>query len=253
MKTKQNLKLNMFNSVQLTLDSNIDIWAGVEKLDHAVAEFKENNRTLNELKAKHEEDLAPIIDQKADTRSLLIKAALPVLNIIHAFAYEREDKGTVKQLNYSKNKLTKSKDLELIEKCKQILKTGEKLFKKSINDKNEVDLKLKEKPYDILRYGLSEKMLSDLDAAEKAFIDAHLKLRDSIDEKKKYGRQITEVVNLNEKLLSKKIDLLVSIFESHDFEFYPSFKEARKIQKVEIQSEEIKDKKKVKKEKQADE
>ncbi len=240
MKTKQLVKLNMFNALQEVMDKNKPVWSEVEKLKQAFDKFKENNIRLNELKNENEKDLNPVVNAKADLRKTLINSTVPSLNVILAFAHENGDKELLKKFNFSRNKLTKSKDLDLIEKCKSVFKTAEKLFNKSVNDAEKVDSKLKENKIDILSFGLTEEMLAELEKTEKDFIDSHLALRDTIELKNKSAKKITEVIKVNDKLLKNNLDLLLSIFESSHPEFYANYTNARIIPKKEKTEEPVK-------------
>lgn len=252
MKTKQSVKLNMFNAVQNVLDENAKVWSEVEKLKQAFGKFKSNNLRLNELKKEQEKDLNPLVSSKSDLRKALTNAAVPLLNVLLAFAHESGDKELLKKFNLSRNKLTKSKDRDLIEKCKSVFKTVEKLYNKSVNDAEKVDSKLKGSKISILSFGLNEEMLTELENAEKDFIESHLNLRDSIDAKNKYGKKITELIKANERILKTNLDLLVTIFEPTHKEFFNKYAEARIIIKPEKKKESKKEKKEKKVEKSED-
>lgn len=232
MKRKHALKIEMFNAVQEHLTRNTEIWAGIEQLNHAVRILSNNNTELNELKEKQEQDLSHLIDQKSERRTSLVNSALPVIKILQAFAHDRDNKETIRKSDFSRNKFSKSKDLDVVEKSKFILKTAEKVYQKSLDNAEAVDLKLKENPVNISTYGLTGKMLTHLGDDIKAFVDAHLALRNAIEEKRKAGKLISDFIPENEVILKKKIDLLVSIFETAHPEFYSSFKQKRKAFKT---------------------
>jgi hypothetical protein len=178
------------------------------------------------LKTEQEKDLHPLLSAMFEKRELLIMSGTPVVNIIIAYSHDKKEKKLLKKMNISKNKLEKSKDSDLIEECKTTYKTAKKLYKKSIGDSENPD----NKSVKILEYGLSEKMVVDLQTAVNDFIKSRLALHDAIQDKDKMDKQITTILKKNEKLLKNKIDLLISIFETSKPDFYKTYMEARVIQ-----------------------
>lgn len=231
MKTKQKFKLKMYNAVTGIMNENNSIWAEVEKLKTSFETFELNTNLLNELKAEHEKDLQPLVELKAEKRIGLIKLTVPVVNIILAFAHDEDDKDLLKKFNFSRNKLAKSKDLILIENCKTVFKTAGKLVNKSVHAAEQVDSKLKEDAINIFSYGLSNKLMTDLELAVKDFIDSHLNLRNALEAKNKCIKKITEVMKENDKLLRNKLDLIITIYKNTQTEFYVEYCKAREIEK----------------------
>jgi hypothetical protein len=92
-------------------------------------------------------------------------------------------------------------------------------------------------------------MISDLDASKKDFVESRLVLDEAIQNKKMKGKKITSILKKNERLLRNKMDLLISIFETSNPDFYKTYQEARLIQKTERVKIKGKKGKKVEKEK----
>lgn len=237
MKTKQVNKQNMFNAVYSIMNDNEQTWTKVYQLKKIFGKFAENNNRLTVLKTEQEKDLQPLLSAMFEKRETLITLCTPVVNIILAYSHDKKEEKLLKKMNHSKNKLVKSKDSDLIEECKTIGKAAKKLFKQSIGEKEKSD----KKAVNILEYGLTEKMIVDLDNAGKNFVESLLAMHEAIQNKDKMGKEITSVLKKNKKLLENKIDLLISIFETSNPDFYKSYMDARVIQKTEIVK--IKDKK----------
>jgi hypothetical protein len=243
----------MYNAVFSVMNDHKEIWSGVFQLKSVFGKFSENLSHLTTLKTAQEMDLQPLLDAVSEKRESLTILVNPVANIILAYAHDKDEKELIKKLNLSKKKLAKSKDSDLIEKCKTIYKGAKKLYKKSL-EKSE---RSENKAVNIIEYGLSEKMIIDLEAAVKDFIKSRLALHEAILDKDKYGKQITKVLKKNEKLLVNKMDLLLSIFATSNAEFYKTYMDARVIQieepvKIKNKKEKKSEEKKQKKESEAE-
>jgi len=253
MKSKQIGKLNMYNTVSGVMNDNQQTWTRVYQLKNVFDKFLVNTRHLAELKTEQEKDLQPLLSAMFEKRETLIILGTPVVNIILAYSHDKKEKKLLKKMNLSKNKLEKSKDSDLIEECKTIYKAAKKLYKKSIAEKENSE----NKSVKILEYGLSEKMIIDLQTAVNDFIKSRLALHEAIQGKDKMEKQITTILKKNEKLLKNKMDLLISIFETSKPDFFKAYMEARVIQiaepvKVKIKKEKKSDKKEQPKEIEAE-
>lgn len=227
----------MYNTVFGVMNDHKEIWTGVFQLKNVFEKFSENLSRLTVLKTNQEMDLQPLLDVASEKREYLIVLVNPVANIVLAYANDCKKKVLIKKLKLSKNKLTKLNDLDLIENCNIVYKIAKKLYKKSILDTE----KSENKNVSIVDYGLSEKMIVDLNAAKKDFVRSLLALHEARQNKDLMGKQISSVLKKNERLLKNKIDLLLTIFATSNPEFYKTYTEARVILKPE--KEKIKSKK----------
>ena len=253
MKSKQISKLNMYNTVLGVMNDHKEVWTGVFQLKNVFEKFSGKTILLSELKTEQEKDLQPLLIAMFEKRETLIISGTPVVNIILAYSHDKGEKKLLKKMNLSKNKLEKSKDSDLIEECKTIYKAAKMLFKKSITETENSE----NKSVNIIEYGLSEKMIVDLQAAVNDFIKSRLALHEAIQDKDKMDKQITSILKKNGKLLKNKMDLLISIFETSKPDFFKAYMEARVIQitepvKVKIKKEKKSDKKEQHKEIEAE-
>ncbi len=239
MKEKQNVRLKMYLEVSGVMEKNVDKWSSVGELKNTYDEFVSNNDKLIELKVEHEKDIRPIINDKSKKREQLINKAVPISNVLQVFAFDQNDKGLAKTINFSRNKLNKSKDSELIDKCNTIWKAAKKLYGKSINTAEKVisnGKKSKQDAPNINGYGLNGKMIDELEDANKLFIDAILTLKDAISHRNKSAKKLTEVIKDNDRLLGYKLDRLMTLFETGQQDFYKSYREARTLKFDEIEN-----------------
>lgn len=236
MKNKQSAKLKMQQAVLDVMNGSEEIWGVVPQLKNVMQVFSENVKAIDEFKAEQGNDIEPLIDDKLQKRKELIDSSLPVLNVLLAYGHDVKDKELLKKLNFSRNKLTKSKDLVLIKNCRLIYKMANKFYMKSLEIK---ESKANNK-IDIFGYGLNDKMLEEMITAEKAFVESLSELKVGLKNKNLNGKQITSKLKENDKLLRNKIDLLISIFETSNSELFNKYSESRKIQKETVKEEEVK-------------
>lgn len=239
MKEKQNVRFKMYLEVSGVMEKNVDKWTLVGELKNTYDEFVSNNDKLIELKGEHEKDIRPIINDKTKKREQLINNAVPISNVLQVFAFDKNDKGLAKTINFSRNKLNKSKDSELIDKCNTIWKAAKKLYGKSINTAEQVisnSKKSKQDAPNINGYGLTGQMIDELEEANKLFIDAILALKDAVSHRNKSAKKITEVMKDNDRLLGYKMDRLMTLFETGQKDFYKSYREARTVKYDELEN-----------------
>jgi hypothetical protein len=227
MKTKQSAKLKMQQEVLKVMNENKNIWGVVPQLQNVMEVFSENVKAVEKLKSEKGKEIKPLLEYKLEKRKELIDSSLPPLNVLLAYGHDIKDKDLLKKLNFSRNKLTKSKDLDLIENCKFIYKTAHKLYMKSLETK-EVETN---KENDIFGYGLNDKMLEEIEIAEKAFVESLSGLKAAIKNKTLVGQEIISRLKENDKLLRNKIDLLISIFETSNPELLKNYSESRILKK----------------------
>lgn len=230
MKTKQKNKFNMHITVLGIMNDHKEVWTGVFQLKNVFEKFSENLNRLATLKTAKEMDLQALSDAVSEKRESLMDVVNPVANIILAYANDCKKKELIKKLKLSKNKLTKSNDLDLIENCNIIFKTAKKQYKRSVIETE----KSGNKSVSIVDYGLNEKMINDLNLAKKYFVGSLLMLHEAIQNKEMMGKQITSILKKNERLLKNKMDLLLTIFATSNTVFYKTYLEARVIHKTEM-------------------
>jgi len=227
MKTKQGAKLKMQQEVLNVMNDNKEIWGVVPQLQNVMEAFSENVKAVENLKSEKGKEINPLLEYKLKKRKELINSSLPPLNVLLVYGHDVKDKELLKKLNFSRNKLTKSKDLDLIENCRLIYKTAHKFYMKSLETEG-VENK---KANDIFGYGLNDKMLEEIEISEKAFVESLSALKDAIKNKTLVGQEINSRLKENDKLLRNKIDLLISIFETSNPELLKKYSESRIIQK----------------------
>lgn len=226
MKTKPMAKFDMFLSLKNYLGKNQKKLESIKEIEKAIKKFNGNLSALQSLKSDLQTDLKGLVDKKDKSRNSLINEALPIINILRAYANDSKCKGLKKKIDISKKKLEKMKDLKLSDACKTIWKESRKILNKTLPVDN-----AESKGTNILNYGLSRTKIDTLDEVNQNFNNACVIYFNAKSEKAKCQKQFESLIKKNEGLLKNKIDLLLTIFENTDPEFYKQYKLARAIEK----------------------
>jgi len=229
MKLKKVNKIKMFNSLTKVMGSNKKIWLGVKEIEKAYKTFLNRTNKINMMKGEYDKDIQNLIDRKLLARKNIITEVFPISNLIVAFAIESNHKKLVKKCNFSKTEFSKAKDLELIEYSTTIWEEAKKLYNISISPPKIAKKNQKLAELNILNYGLTFQLIDKLELANATFVDSRVELINAYEYKKKCGKKITIGVKKNMLLLKKKLDLLMTIFNSTEPEFYSDFVAARTI------------------------
>lgn len=238
MTEKQDAKFQVYLNLKSVFNKNTAKWAEGE-LKSSVNEFIETSNKITELKKEFDKDISDLVNEKARTREELICKATPLFNVLQVFAGDVRDRSMGKKVNYSKSKLAKLKDAELIERTKTLLKYLKQAFAKSLEDSSDVNAKTKKTvKRNITAYGITGQMIEDFETLHKKFITAILNLTDAMNFKNKCAKKITEKIKKNDKLLSKRIDKLMSLFGITDSKFYEAYEKAKVLKEEEPEKKE---------------
>jgi hypothetical protein len=231
MKTKSTEEFNMFLKIKDLLAANHKVWGNIKEIEKAVKKFNRNIDDMKELTAGINMNLKGIEEKKDKGKNALVNEAFPVINIIRAYAIEHKNKSLLKKCGAGRQKLEKMKSDKLSDYCKTMIKEARKLYNKSILLTDKENLKQLEKS-NILNYGLSVPMIENLKELNLNFMDARAIYAEAKAEKEKFIYKYRSLAKNNKKILSDKLDLLLSIFEASNNNFYKNYRELRKGEKA---------------------
>jgi len=229
MKEKYLKKMAMYQAITGIMEKNLGKIEKVSELKNSYENYISLNNKLIELKAEFEKELQPEVEKKSKAKENLINNAHPIANILQVYAFDLKDKSLSKKIDLSRNKLMKSKDSVLAEKCELLWKTVKSIYGKSIDEKESKKVNV----LNLGSYGINGTLIDDLENANKHFIECILSLKDAISQKSKYGKKITVKIKEIDDLLRHKIDKLLTVFEIKEPAFYTEYKAARIITKEE--------------------
>ena len=222
MKNKQIARLNMYIALENLMNKNEKTWENVKELGKALKKFSSNISELKELKDGTEIDLSEFENKMEKSRKALIKEAGPVINILKVYSKDIKDKSLQKKLNSIKKGYNDLKDSKLIDYCKTVWKDARKLYNKALSGSEKSKLKIQQ-DNSILNYGLSGKMIDNLEEEQSNFETSFNMMVEARQKKSRAMMQIEAFCRKNQRILKNKVDLLVSIFENENPDFLKNY------------------------------
>jgi hypothetical protein len=227
MKNKQVAKLKMFNMVVGAMKKYQLSFQEIPELNKSFEILVENTVKVSSLAKDQEKDLSPISVEKSETKIALINIAVPISNIIIAYAFDIKDKSYKKKVSFSRNKLVKAKDQAVLENCMEIAKSARKLFAEVSSGKGK-----KDKKPSITLYGLSGQLIDDLEKNIERFQSSLLEQKNAIANRTRCTKELKETFSETESLMNNKIDRLMTIYEIKNATLYKEYVSARVLESV---------------------
>jgi len=210
---------------------NEKIWESVKEIVKALHKFDTNIEQMQELHASSNIDLTDLSGKKEECKKALFKEANPIINVLKVYSKDVKDKSLQGKIILKKEKLDDLKDRKMIEYCKTILKESRKHYNNAISGDEKNKTKVQECK-SILNYGLSGMMIDNLEEECHNFENAFIVYSETKSHKNKTIQKIKLLAKTNQYILKNKLDLLVSIFETSEADFYKLYKTVRKIKKI---------------------
>jgi len=221
---KYDSKLQMFERVSVILENNLAKWNGITAFREIYDEFMKNFAKLKKLSEKQIQKPATLYNAKKRLLDQLVEKVMPVANILEVYGTDHKEK-RIKPVKITRNKLSKSKDSVVLKKCGYVLQTSSKLYNKALKKARRI--KNQGAGTSILNYGLTEGMIHKLEESYDKFKKESDYVGDLLKQEKKIAGKIKTLVNQNKKLLCKKLDKLMILFESRDPEFHQLYQQSR--------------------------
>ncbi|HJX71921.1 MAG TPA: hypothetical protein VJ346_08215 [Bacteroidales bacterium] len=214
----------MFERVNVTLEKNLAKWNGITAFREIYDEFMKNFAKLKKMSEKQIQKSDTLYNAKNRLLDQLVEKVMPLANILEVYGMDHKEK-RIKPIKITRNKLSKSKDSVVLKKCGYVLQTSRKLFNKAL--KKAERIKNEDAGTSILNYGLTEGMIHELEVSYDKFKKESEYVGNLLKQEKKIAGKIKTLVNQNKKLLGKKLDKLMILFESKDPEFHQLYQQSR--------------------------
>ncbi len=221
---KYDVALQMFSRVSETLEKNLSKWDDLIAFREIYDEFMKNFVKLKKLSEKQIKKPATLLNKKNKLLNQLIEKVIPVTNILQVYSSDYKDK-KIKPVKINKEKLIHSKDSVILKKCGYVLAKSRKLFDKAL--KKAQKLNSIGTQSNILGYGLTDGMIHELEASYDQFKKESDYVGNILNQEKKITGKMKALVRNNKKLLSKKLDKLMILFESKDPDFHRLYTQSR--------------------------
>lgn len=221
---KYDVALQMFSKVSETLEKNLSKWDEISAFREIYDEFMKNLVKLKRLSEKQIKKPATLLNKKDKLLNQLTEKVIPVANILQVYSTDYKEK-KIKPVKIIKEKLLHSKDSVILKKCGYVLANSRKLFNKALKKGQKINSEGTQS--NILGYGLTEGMIHELEASYDQFKEESDYVGSILSQEKKIMGKMKTLIRKNRKLLSKKLDKLMILFESKDPEFHRLYKQSR--------------------------
>ncbi|HEC43206.1 MAG TPA: hypothetical protein ENI20_10295 [Bacteroides sp.] len=223
MKNKKKLsRIKLFEEIVSFMENNLDKWNSIEEIRRTYDEFTHNLKKLKDLQPELERDLAPVLSELGDKRELLMQRLFPVGNILEVYAEDHKmGKKSISLLKSSK-KLDSLSNKKLLSHATRLYRLIDK-YMHQVEGAHEKDGQINP-GQDIKRYGLAGSMMDDLNTANHQYQSAlHLR-KDVFVYRKKVNKKMDGLLTANWKLLTSRLNKLMTVFSGTHPTFYREYK-----------------------------
>jgi hypothetical protein len=212
MKSRDNAKLNMYQSVLKVCEANPTVYVGVKAFADGVVALRTgitNIREVNEMKKNV--SVVGVTQNKQVTADILIEKALTVVNATYAYAFADRNTELTKQSSLTKSDFYRARGNELLSMAKNIYKNAQGHIA-SLAD-----------------YGITAETLEQLSAAIADFEAILTKPRETTVERKVHTDTLPQLFATVNSILYDRLDKLIVLFRTSAPDFYAAYKSARNV------------------------
>lgn len=173
---------------------------------------------LEKQKVIYNKDATPLLQKMDNSRRGLILGLQQISGILKLSASAKKNKKLSKKFGFLVKDFNKITDTQLIKQAQKTISVANKLTGYSIASVTNITPKAFSKKIDRAKelsadFGLTAEKIKLLEEASVAFLKSIIDADDATKEKMKSLKAINKVFERNEKLLEKKLDKFVSIYE----------------------------------------
>jgi len=211
------------------MEQNITKWRSVSEMKNKYDLFVRNLKKIDDCISVIRTDLAPLKENRLDSKKALIDQIFPLISVFGVYAYDVGEKKLAKSVNVKFSELEKMKAGELKKYGVRMLKTFRSLIDRE-KEKEKGKEGAKERPgHMITDYGLTGKHLDQLQKSLDQFIKADEAFVHSREEKKKSRKKLDRRIRENDQLLKKKLDKMMQLFRDTQKTFYNAYIRSRMV------------------------
>lgn len=211
MTDQQENRLTMFLATQLVMQENSAKWSGVPALVQANADFDANIAALKAATQTQVRDLRGYTKDKRNAEEKMIRLTLRVAGAVMAWAEVEGNQGLAEEMNVMQTELHSYRDAVVAERCKWVHDTA------LANLASLAD------------YGLVAADTTAQLAAITAYTDILSMPRMLVTVRKSATSEIGLLIRDTMRLLTRRLDRLMRMYEVGDPTFYRTYMNARII------------------------
>ncbi len=231
-----NSKLDGISQIIGVLSKNLEILKKVSKFGDHYDEINQNYKKLIDLHVLYCKDISTLETRINSRRHELLDKTMTVIKVLQVYATDKEKTNLQLRLELlSFEYLNDCSDLELIKISKKVWLTATKVggysttflkrIKSALNPENsKANLKFEKK------YGLTSEMIKDIEEAIISFIESMVIYQQAFNKKINLSGEMKQVFKETKKLLSKKTDKFVLLYQKSNPDFYKEYNQVRELQ-----------------------
>lgn len=204
-------KLRMYKGVQTMLTGNKEKWDAVPTIDKVVQAFELLIKKIEDCNAIASNKRKGETAQKKELRTTLIGRALEISSALYAIMVQTDELSNRAKLNFTKTKLVKRRDLQLVYTCECI----------AILANERLQL--------LATAGYTANDLEILNADIKTFAELLPRHRLSVTERKTANTLLKGLFGQTDSLLKNQLDRLMLRYKQSQPLFYSSYQTSRHI------------------------
>jgi tetratricopeptide (TPR) repeat protein len=213
MKNEQRMAwILQFQEINKLMEEQLEKWHSITEIRKTYDEFIKNLKKLKDLQPDLEKNLGPVQDELKEKQENLIGKIFPVANILAVYGSDKKLKKGIRSMIISQDELNNMKKRKLLELAGRMLKTTEKFFP----DQEPVESELS-------HYGLTAAMVDEFSTALTKYAYALQLNKDLLRNRSKSKSMSNRVLKENRKLLTKRLDRLMTVFSFTHPSFYQDY------------------------------
>jgi len=221
MNKKQQEQVAVQKSVMEVMEGNLAKWQSVSELKRKYDRFIRILKKIDDYNAALQIDLSPLKENKTKSKKELVGMVFPVTSVLGVYAFDMGDSKLGKLVNVKFSDIEKMKTSELEQYCFKILRISTKLLEfKQDSDK-------KPPKHLIADYGMNARHLQSLKFALDSFVRSEVALSEARLKKKKSKEKLKKSIGENNRILKKKMDLMMHLFRDSQKIFYAAYIKSR--------------------------
>ncbi|MFC2113636.1 hypothetical protein ACFLTA_10245 [Bacteroidota bacterium] len=212
--------ITRFDEVVTYMEKNLDKWNSIEEIRKTYDEFTHNLKKIKELQPELEQDLAPVKKELESNRELLIQKLFPLVNILEVYSEDHKMGKKTRSHLLSRKQLAALSNKKLLVHATSL----NKLISKYMHRTGDANKGGQISPaQDIKRYGLTQSMMDDLNSASHQYESSMHLLKDVFIYRNKVKKKRDALVRTNKKLLTKRLNKLMTVFSGTHPSFYQEY------------------------------
>jgi hypothetical protein len=216
--------IKVFEEVHSFMELHLEKWNGIDEIRRTYDEFMNRLKKIRDLQPELQKDISGPKQELKRKRIRLLHLLMPAVNILEVYAQDHPVGKNTEALLINQMKLESLKNMQLLTYAKNLLGRCERYLQRSLTKESALD---DISPMnDITRYGLTRRMLDEIDDATREFQSTFKLRQDLKTSRKKTRKKLEGHIRGNRKLLDNRLNKLMTVFSGTHPSFYEGYRAA---------------------------